>query len=138
MNFIIKEANIEEVIKVRHIVMWPKKSIEFVKIPCDSNGKHYGVYIGNKIVSVISIFIKNEELQFRKFATLNEYQGQGIGTKLLKYIFEIALENNIKRIWCNARKDKSKFYTKFGMKNTDETFKKAGINYVIMEKIIRD
>ena len=43
---------------------------------------------------------------------------------------------NIQSIWCNARSDKTTFYKKFGMLETDKTFNKGGIDYVIMEKLL--
>lgn len=73
--------------------------------------------------------------QFRKFATLTAYQGKGHGTLLLKFIMKFAKLNNVNKIWCNARVDKSYYYAKFGMTLTDKKFVKGGIKYVIMEKI---
>ena len=130
---VIKEIKPQEVWPIRQTVMWPEKPLEFVKIPDDEKGVHYGLFQDHKLVSVISCFEGNEALQFRKFATLQEEQGKGLGTFLLNYIFEIAREKGVKRVWCNARLDKSKFYEKFGLRNTDERFVKDGIEFVIME-----
>ena len=89
-----------------------------------------------ELISVISLFIENREAQFRKFATLQKYQGKGYGTQLLGFVFDQTIDYQVNMIWCNARADKTYFYQKFGMRETDNTFVKGGIDYVIMEKWI--
>ncbi|WP_420581361.1 GNAT family N-acetyltransferase [Reichenbachiella sp.] len=130
----ISEIAPEETFNIRHQVMWPNRPIDYIKLSNDNQGKHYGLFINGQLISVISLFIENQQAQFRKFATLNEHQGKGFGSQLLQHVFFLAEQQQFKRIWCNARTDKSSFYTKFGMKETDNTFKKGGIDYVIMEK----
>jgi len=83
---------------------------------------------------VISLFIVDKEAQFRKLATLTNYQGKGFGSKLLKEIIHIAKNNKLQKIWCSARINKVSYYTKFGMAITDKIFFKGGIKYVRMEK----
>lgn len=134
MEFKIVEIPTEETLNIRHKVMWPNKSIDYVRIPNDDKGKHFGLFVNDKMISVISLFIVNKEAQFRKFATLTRYQGKGFGTVLLKEIMNIIKHNKVNKVWCNARIDKSDYYAKFGMTLTDNKFIKDGIEYVIMEK----
>lgn len=134
MEYKILEIPVNDVLEIRHTVMWPTKPIDYVRIPLDEEGRHFGLYIKDELVSVISLFIENSEAQFRKFATLEKHQGKGYGTILLKEIMSIAEKEKISIIWCNARVEKSPFYEKFGMKATDKTFEKGGVSYVIMEK----
>ncbi len=131
----IKEVAVEAVLNIRHDVMWPNKPFDYVRIPNDEKGKHFGLFLEDKLVSVVSLFIENNEAQFRKFATLPDYQNQGFGTHLLKEIIRIAEEQELYKIWCNARVDKSAYYLKFGMTLTNSKFEKGGIKYVIMEKL---
>ena len=133
----IKKINIEAVLNIRHTVMWPEKPIDYVMLPDDDKGEHFGYYIDNKLVSVVSLFITKDRAQFRKFATLNDEQGKGYGSILLTYIFEYLKEKNIKYIFCNARKNKISFYKKFGLKETGETFKKGDKEYIKMEFFIK-
>ena len=114
--------------------MWPNKPIEYVKLPNDENAKHFGLFINGEITSIISLFVVNNEMQFRKFATLIAYQGLGYGTILLKSIIDSAKKEGIRKLWWNARVEKSEFYKRFNLKPTDEKFEKGGIEYVIMEK----
>lgn len=121
------------VLAVRQKVMWPGKDLWFVKVPEDESGFHLGLKLDGQLISVISIFIDNEVVQFRKFATLDQFQGQGYGSMLLHYVFDFLKHKKISKIKCNARKNKVAFYQKFGMKETNKTFEKAGIRFVVME-----
>ncbi len=132
----IIEITPEQTLHIRHKVMWPDKPIDYVRIAEDDQGTHYGLFLDDKMISVISLFISNQEAQFRKFATLHEYQGQGFGTILLQEIMDIVAQKKLHKVWCNARIEKSTYYAKFGMIATEKQFIKGGIEYVIMEKIL--
>lgn len=136
MEYKILEIPVYKVLEIRHTVMWPTKPIDYVRLPNDEEGRHFGLYIKDELVSVISLFFDNSEAQFRKFATLEKHQGKGYGTILLNEIMSIAQENKLSKVWCNARVEKSSFYEKFGMKATVKIFEKGGVSYVIMEKAL--
>ncbi|WP_236959016.1 GNAT family N-acetyltransferase [Joostella atrarenae] len=131
----IKKIKAEQTWEIRHKVMWPNKPLAYVKISNDLEGLHYGLFIADKLVSVVSLFIKGEVAQFRKFATCIDEQGKGYGSFLLNNLLKERIPSDVKRIWCNARVDKITFYQKFGFVATQETFTKGGIDYVIMEKL---
>jgi len=115
--------------------MWPNKPIEYVKLPNDENARHFCLFVNGEITSIISLFEDNNEVQFRKFATLEKFQGLGYGSILLKKIIDLIKKEGVRKLWCNARVEKSKFYERFNLKTTDKKFVKGGIEYVIMEKI---
>ncbi|MFD1778503.1 GNAT family N-acetyltransferase [Fredinandcohnia salidurans] len=134
MATIITRIDKEQAWEVRHKVMWPDKDFDYIKLEDDDVGIHFGLFKDNMLTSVVSLFIKNEEAQFRKFATLQEEQGNGCGSSLLDYVLKEAKNRGLKRIWCNARKNKVDFYKKFGLQETNFSFVKGGKVYVIMEK----
>lgn len=134
MNFEIRAISVAQVLPVRHQVMWPNKPLAFVKLPNDQHGRHLGLNVNKQLVSVISLFIKNNQVQFRKFATLVEFQGMGYGSTLFKRVNEIVVKENYEKLWCNAQVNKTSFYKKFGMQQIKSTFVKEGVKYVIMEK----
>ena len=129
----IKKISSEKTLDIRHKVMWPHKNIDFVRVPEDEFGIHYGLFQEGELLSIVSVFITGEEAQFRKFATLVEAQGKGYGSKLLSYVIEELKKQGIKKIWCNARVTKKEFYKKFGLKETGKIFTKEEVDYVIME-----
>ncbi|PXY42682.1 GNAT family N-acetyltransferase [Flavobacterium cheongpyeongense] len=129
----IKLIKASDTWQIRHEVMWPDQPLEFVQLEEDELGFHLGFFIQGKLVSIVSCFISDNAMQFRKLATLKEFQGQGIASELLKYIFELAEKKDVKRVWCNARCGKKSFYEKLGMTDTFKTFTKAGQEFTIME-----
>ncbi|TXE06148.1 GNAT family N-acetyltransferase [Seonamhaeicola algicola] len=131
---VIKPIKAINTIAIRHEVMWPNKPQAYVVLPNDNEGLHFGLFLNQTLVSVVSLFTEENTLQFRKFATLQAHQGKGYGSQLLTHVFEYANKKHYKKIWCNARKDKTTFYERFGLKETSETFVKGGITYVIMTR----
>ncbi len=111
-------------------------SLAYVKLTNDEKGIHYGLFVDSELISVVSLFIFPEQktAQFRKFATLKNYQGKGYGSQLLNYVINEAKGQKITKIWCNARIEKIAFYKKFGLQETKHTFVKNNMLYVIMEK----
>ncbi|WP_239635538.1 GNAT family N-acetyltransferase [Paenibacillus sp. H1-7] len=116
--------------------MWPDKDLDFVKLQDDSAGLHFGLAANGKLVSVISLFIEGDRAQFRKFATLQDEQGKGYGTRLLQFTLDEAKRRGARTIWCNARASKIGLYRKFGLQETGDGFQKEGIDYVILEKAL--
>lgn len=136
METTITKIGKEKAWELRHKVMWPDRSFDYIRLDDDDLGIHFGLYKGNILISVISLFINNEEAQFRKFATLQDEQGKGYGSALLDFVLLEAQKLGVKRIWCNARENKVNFYRKFGLEESDYKFTKGGKAYVIMEKDI--
>ncbi|MEQ9266247.1 MAG: GNAT family N-acetyltransferase [Balneolaceae bacterium] len=135
MNVTIQEIQAEETYDLRHRVMWPDHPVDFIKLPEDENGVHLGLFVSGKLVSIISLFVNGKDAQFRKFAIEISEQGKGYGSQLLSHLLEYAQLSNIERIWCNARVDKTAFYKKFGFIETDTTYIKGGIDFIVLERI---
>ena len=72
IHTIIKKIHYQSTWAIRHSVMWPNKPLESVQLEADEFGAHYGLFVKDELVSIISLFIddNNREAQFRKFATL--------------------------------------------------------------------
>ena len=121
---------------LRHEVMYPDIDFESIKLPEDEEGIHFALFEGNTLISVLSLFREGNDLQFRKFATLSAFQGKGYGSKLLNFVLDFAEREAVGRIWCNARRSAASFYQRFGFNETDRTFFKDGIDFVIMERYL--
>ncbi len=133
MTKIIKAITPQATWPIRHQVMWPNEPFDYIKLPADEAGIHFGLWLNDQLISVVSLFIDDKNVgQFRKFATLVEEQGKGYGSQLLHYLFQTAQKKGVKKIWCNARVNKTGYYAKFRMKPTDKTFNKKGIDYIVM------
>ncbi|MEN9918801.1 MAG: hypothetical protein RL662_1237 [Bacteroidota bacterium] len=134
----INEVAYSDVLNIRHRVMYPEQEEKIVMLDNDNKGLHIGYYVNNKAVSVFSLFLENEGIQFRKFATLIEYQNKGYGTKLMEWLLDYAKDMKFKRVWCNARIEKTSFYEKFGFQKTEYIFEKNGYRFMVIEKQLND
>ncbi len=122
---------------LRHEVMWPNMPIDFVKLPEDASGIHFGLFVDTNLVSTVSLFQTDVgTAQFRKFATKKKQQGKGYGSKLLLHLIEYTKKQRFQCLWCNARIDKTDYYKKFGMVETDKTFLKQNQKFVILQKVL--
>ncbi len=130
----IREISAAQTWPLRHLVMWPDQPLAYIQLPNDHEGKHYGLFVEQQLVSIISLFKDSHSVQFRKFATLANFQKKGYGGALFQYVFEIVKKDGSSKVWCNARIDKASFYQKFGMVETNRHFRKGEIDYIIMEK----
>ena len=129
----IEQIPLELARRIRLTAMYPGQKREVAELADDAEGIHFGLFHQNKLMSVVSWFKRNEnEAQFRKLATLEEFRNQGYGTLLMQYIIKFSKGENIRDLWCNARVSAEGFYNKLGFKEKNQAFAKNGIDYVIM------
>ncbi len=138
----ILQITVEEALPIRHCVLWPNKSMEECRVEDDKSGEHFGVFINEELVCVASIFIskrvndKQKTARLRKFATIKEYQGKGIGSFVLKHIIDLLQQQNVSLFWCDARENAISLYEKFGMTPEGERFFKGDIPYRKMSVVL--
>lgn len=130
----IQPVSLNEVWAMRQAVMYPQESISFVQLEDDDAGLHLGLYAEGELVSVISLFDRDNAIQFRKFATRTDRQGKGYGTHLLQHVVNWAHARGRKNIWCNARLTATGIYKKFGMQAVGKPWQKYGLDFIKMEK----
>jgi ribosomal protein S18 acetylase RimI-like enzyme len=128
----IRKVTTTEVLPIRHLVLWPNKSLSFCEVEEDSSATHYGAFVDGNLICVASIYINGHEARLRKFATMPEYQGQGIGSKVIqKVVCDLKLAN-VNYFWCDARTSALPFYEKFGLRVEGEEFQKSDVSYFKM------
>jgi GNAT superfamily N-acetyltransferase len=129
----IEVISAEATMPIRHQVLWPDKPRDYVLLPEDKQGIHYGIKVENAWIAVVSCFDNGTEMQFRKLATLAPWQGRGFGTQLLRFVFQEAEKRGITAIWCHARLEKVSFYKKLGLAPSGGTFLRDDQPYIRME-----
>ena len=134
MKIEIKSIETDDTLKIRHQVLWPDKSPEFVKVPEDQNALHFGLFYEEELVSVISLLPDQENVRFRKFATIASFQSKGLGTKLLSYVLDFAKAEGYKKIWCDARTNALPFYEHFCFNRFSSSFMKENVEYYKIER----
>lgn len=132
----IQKVSADDLMEIRHLVLWPDKPREFVKVPEDESGIHFGLYFEGALVSVISLFGDAQCIRFRKFATLPALQGKGLGSRLLQHAIMYAQTEGYTRMWCDARTEALGFYERFGFRKFSEPFFKEHIEYYKIERML--
>ncbi|PST81694.1 GNAT family N-acetyltransferase [Pedobacter yulinensis] len=114
--------------------MYPEAQQDDVRLETDHLGKHFGLFDGAQLLSVVSVFQHGDDFQFRKFATSTAEQGKGHGSRLLQHVIGYCGRLGARRLWCNARVSARPFYKRFGFSSAGEAYEKAGISYIKMER----
>jgi glucosamine-phosphate N-acetyltransferase len=112
--------------------LWPDKPIdtnalrEVYKAAVSSGLRTYIAAVsGEELVGLVSLSIKTSLWQegfvghIEELVVHEKARGQGVGTKLLKYVFESARDHGCKRIELDSafhRKDAHKLYEQLGFK----------------------
>ncbi|KAJ7046388.1 hypothetical protein C8F04DRAFT_1064129 [Mycena alexandri] len=146
------QIDANQTVALRHSVLWPNEPVSHVLLPEDSTGSHYGAFIDSHPapVAVISLFVEpcpidndhdagstetqSKPIRFRKFACDPEYQGQGIGTKLLLHAISVAhSELGGTLLWCDARRATKAWYERRGLQTFGGVFFKGPVEYIRMK-----
>jgi len=109
----------------------------------ESQAMHYGCFKNEKLVSIATVikrkngYFKGKQYQLRGMATLSEYQGLGLGKKLLIKLEEEVAKQSAEVLWCNARVKAVKFYEKLGFKKVGERFEipQIGGHFIMYKKL---
>ena len=142
----IKKISSLETYPVRHEVLRKGKPIETCQFKGDDdeNTVHFGLFLEDKLVGIISIFKENNilfpelnQFQIRGMAVLEEFQGKGFGAELVKEAENHCISLNTDVIWFNARENAVSFYKKLGYTSIGDSFliPDVGIHFAMYKKI---
>lgn len=131
--FYIEQIRPELTWRMRQKVLYPAQKLYQMEMEEDNNGYHFGAFMDNELVGVVSLFQNGNDFQFRKFAVDESAQGKGIGKAMLKHLIDFVTKENATRLWCNARVTAIGFYLKYGFVHTGQLFSKNGFDYEILE-----
>ena len=102
----------------------------------DEKDIHIGAFIGEKLVGCILISLYKKTLKMRQVAVDDTYQGQGIGSEMVRYSEKYANENGYNKITMHARKKSVSFYKKLSYSTVGDEFTEVGVPHYKMEKIL--
>ena len=129
-KFVIQSIEPDQTYALRQQVLWPEQPLNYVQLPDDDAGQHFGAFTEGELVAVISLFIGPDgQARFRKFATHPAWQGRGIGTALLRHAIAVAQAQGAHSLWCDARQSTLPFYRRFGLRPEGGIFYKGPIPY---------
>lgn len=109
----------------------------------DKDTFHIGVFVDDKLVSIVTFIQKNKEIlkgeqfQLRGMATIEIYRGKGYAKMMIEKAENFLRNKNIHIVWCNARVEAIEFYKSVNYKKIGNVFEvpKVGKHYRMFKKL---
>jgi GNAT superfamily N-acetyltransferase len=142
----IRFINVEELLPVRNAILREGRlTNDECRFPTDNiqGAFHLGYFEGDELACVASFAPQSYGdftdigYQLRGMATVEKYQGKGLGSRLINFAIVYLQGQKASYIWCNARKKAVPFYHNMGFEIISAEFEVAGIgpHYVMDVKI---
>lgn len=128
----VKSISWQETIPIRHSVLWPNEDASYCNVEGDDGAWHFGVLIAGEIHCVASLYIEDKSARLRKFATLQQSQGMGLGSFMLNYLLTKLKASDVNYFWFDARESALEFYSRFGFNIEGSRFYKNDVPYFKM------
>ena len=71
-----------------------------------------------------------------RIAVHARWRGQGVGTRLVECLTEVARERGFTEIYLHSQAQAASFYTRLGYETRGDTFMEAGIEHVLMVRTL--
>lgn len=122
--------------ELRMRVLYPGLTSAKSLYPGDEDAIHIGAFNDSGVLIGIASLFRREEgsLQLRGMATSAEVRGTGAGRDIVRFAEAYALENQVPRLWCNARVAAMGFYERCGWRVEGSEFEvpDIGPHYVMV------
>ena len=104
---------------------------------------HLGYYVNEELVCIASFHpqlygdFTGAGYQLRGMATIDEFRGRGIGSRLLDFGMVYLRVQGVNYLWCNGRKKALPFYLNMGFEIISDEFElpQIGPHYVLYVKL---
>ena len=87
---------------------------------------------GGRTIGCARIRRTGSSIKLERVALLEEFRGIGLGSMLMRYIVERAVEMGSGKIYLHSQCIASNFYARFGFRPEGEIFQEADIDHIMM------
>ena len=143
----VKTINALDTYPVRHPVLREGGPLESCAVPGDDLPEtlYLGGYLQGKLTAVATFLYGSKPdwdsyigYQLRGMAFLKEYQGQGLGMRILKSGEQALIDRGSQNLWMNARIVPVPFYENLEYQKKGEEFEIAGVGpHYLMHKRLK-
>lgn len=97
----------------------------------DQQAWHFVALKEGRVIGCVVLARLNEHIdtQLMQMAVEDDFQGQGIGSRLVKALLEFAKANGVSKIEVHARSDVSAFYEGLGFEVYGDEFEEVGVKH---------
>ena len=100
---------------------------------------HFGLFKEESIIAcVIAVPRSDTEAQIRQMAVSADFQGMGLGRKIMQQVEEALQKKGTSRLFLHARVPVIDFYRKLGYSPSGDIFEEVGIPHQKMQKLLGD
>jgi len=142
----VKFISKDDVLPIRNeILREGKRTLEQCRFQGDDDPEsfHLGYFNNDQLACIASFHpqgygeFAGKAYQLRGMATLNAFQGKGLGTQLVNFAVVYMRGQKVNYVWCNARKLATSFYSNLGFEIVSSEFDIQGIgpHYAMYLKI---
>jgi GNAT superfamily N-acetyltransferase len=103
----------------------------------EENSFHLGCFAGEALVGTLILFpLDTRVLKMRQVAVAPQWQGRGVGTKLVAFAESFAAARGFTTIIAHARDTARSFYRQLGYREEGELFPEQGIPHIAIRKLL--
>lgn len=127
----------DDVIKLRYEILRKPLNLHFTaeQLAAEKDYFHLGYFKDEKLIACLMLVPEeNGKMKMKQVAVENEWQGKGIGAKLVSAAEKFASEKGFSIMYCHARDTAVPFYKKLNYKRVGEMFEEVSIPHWEMEK----
>ncbi|UCZ51912.1 GNAT family N-acetyltransferase [Bacillus shivajii] len=125
-----------DALSVRKVVFIQEQNVP-EEIEVDEHEKesiHFVAYENGEPVGAGRLRILDGYGKVERVCVLKSMRGHGVGEALMKYLEQLAVQENVTQLKLNAQTHAEPFYLKIGYETNSDVFYDAGIPHVSMEK----
>ena len=133
--------DVDEIIKLENETINTTLGKEMLDLAVKSDMAYYYVYLdNNKVIGYISSSFDGITIEILNFCVYKEYQGKGIGTKLLNHLLNDLYKRGAINSILEVRESNinaTNLYSRFGYKNISvrKNYYSNGENAIVMQKV---
>lgn len=128
----------DEAVRLRYEVLRRPLGLDFTpeQLAAEYDDVHLAGFDGmGRLIGYLCLTpLNNGEVKMRQVAVAPEWQGKGVGKKLVAASEELAKHLNFKRMTMHARETAVPFYLRLGYQTVGEQFEEVTIPHFKMEK----
>ena len=131
----------KKAVDLRYLVLRKPLRLQYSKedLAAEKKDIHVVGYEENVLVGVILLRkMEDGTLKMRQFAIHPDWQGQGLGSEMVSYCEDYALENGFTNIVLHARDTAVRFYEQLEYEKVGDKFLEVGIPHFKMQKSLED
>jgi len=103
----------------------------------ERNHIHIGGFLENELIATAVLVPEGDAMKMQRVVVKEGNQDSGIGSKMMDFCEQVAIENEKHQIYCHARDTAVNFYLKNNYLTKGDYFPEDGIPHLLMYKEIR-